>query len=88
MDIANSPVMGVIGELEASREESNACETCGKVYQHRRHLQRHVKYECSGRSAQFKCPICFKTYKRPEHLRRHGLMIHRVTISTPRKKPL
>ncbi|XP_034249715.1 transcription factor steA-like [Thrips palmi] len=85
VDIADSPVMGIIGDLE-SREESNTCETCGKVYQHRRHLQRHVKYECSGRRAQFQCPICFKTYKRPEHLKRHGLLIHRVTINTPRKK--
>ena len=76
--------MGVIGEERKEEPESNTCRTCGKVYQHRRHLQRHQRYECADKGPQFVCPICFKCYRRPEHLKRHGMHIHRMKIHAPR----
>lgn len=79
-------VMGVIGETERKGSDvSNTCQDCGKVYRHRRHLQRHMKYECGSKKARFKCPVCLQTFIRPEHLKRHGMSIHHMKISTPRQ---
>lgn len=79
-------VMGVLGDDKDKYKESdsNECVTCGKVYRHRRHLQRHQRYECGGGRPRFRCPICYQSYIRPEHLKRHGMQIHKMKISTPR----
>ncbi|KAE8747847.1 hypothetical protein FOCC_FOCC005459 [Frankliniella occidentalis] len=78
-------VMGVLGDDKDKYKESdsNECVTCGKVYRHRRHLQRHQRYECGGGRPRFRCPICYQSYIRPEHLKRHGMQIHKMKISTP-----
>lgn len=46
------------------------CEKCHKLYNYKRNLDRHVKYEC-GLSPQFQCPFCGKLSKLKSNLMKH-----------------
>ncbi|XP_011640008.1 longitudinals lacking protein, isoforms A/B/D/L isoform X18 [Pogonomyrmex barbatus] len=46
------------------------CERCGKGYQHRGTLLRHMRHEC-GKEPQFKCPYCAHRTKQRGNLYQH-----------------
>ncbi|KAG8259305.1 hypothetical protein J6590_014774 [Homalodisca vitripennis] len=51
------------------------CENCGKIYQHKRSLWLHEKYEC-GKPPQFLCPHCPYRAKQKGTLKSHVIMKH------------
>lgn len=46
------------------------CDGCGKVYNRKGNLIRHMRYEC-GKEPQFCCHICDKKYFRSDKLAVH-----------------
>lgn len=47
-----------------------SCERCNTVYQHKRTLQRHQRFEC-GQPPQFNCPYCGLPSKRKCNINMH-----------------
>lgn len=52
---------------------------CGRKYKHKRHLNRHLKYEC-GVSKQFKCEECDKKFSHKYNLKNHAIIVHKKLI--------
>ncbi|XP_063229146.1 zinc finger protein 397-like [Bacillus rossius redtenbacheri] len=52
-----------------------ACDQCGKAYNLRHTLLRHMRLEC-GKEPQFQCPHCPKRSKRRSNLLQHIRIIH------------
>lgn len=50
--------------------QSFPCQRCGKVYNRKGNLGRHVRYEC-GKGPQFPCHLCEKKFFRREKLALH-----------------
>lgn len=46
------------------------CNKCNRTYQHKKHLVRHMNFEC-GVEPRFQCPCCPLKFKRNAHLARH-----------------
>lgn len=55
------------------------CFNCGKWYQHRTTLKRHLKLEC-GKEPQFHCSLCPYKAKQKIHLSKHTAAKHRIVI--------
>lgn len=51
------------------------CDVCGKYYQQKSTLYRHVKYEC-GKGNQFQCPYCEKSTRQKYDIKLHVLKKH------------
>lgn len=51
------------------------CMKCGKIYKNRRHLTRHLNFEC-GIPPMFQCPACPARTKRQSNLKQHILRRH------------
>jgi uncharacterized Zn-finger protein len=58
------------------------CPTCGKRYNYKHNLVRHIRQEC-GKEPQFHCPYCSHVTKRKASLQKH---IHRRHINMPNIK--
>ncbi|KAG8259337.1 longitudinals lacking protein, isoforms A/B/D/L-like [Homalodisca vitripennis] len=60
------------------------CGLCGRKYFHKKHLNRHQRYEC-GKDPQFACPYCPYRAKQKicikAHLRRKHPMFFETTYS-------
>ncbi|KAJ8894860.1 hypothetical protein PR048_000167 [Dryococelus australis] len=56
-------------------EDRFRCSQCGKLYQHRRTLMRHVRLEC-GKEPQFPCVHCPIRFKHKSHLQNHIYRVH------------
>ena len=52
-----------------------SCHRCGRLYQNKGSLNRHLDYEC-GQPAKYICEICLKGFKRKTNYQRHVLGIH------------
>lgn len=54
------------------------CGVCGRFYKHKKHLNRHQRYECidCGRKPQFVCPYCPYSGKRKAALEAHVMRRH------------
>lgn len=46
------------------------CQTCGKMYRHKKSLIQHMRFEC-GVEPQFECYICNCRYRQKHDLKRH-----------------
>jgi len=46
------------------------CPGCSRRYRWKKHLNRHLRYEC-GREPQFQCPYCPQRSARREHIVKH-----------------
>ncbi|XP_071449189.1 longitudinals lacking protein, isoforms A/B/D/L isoform X4 [Hetaerina americana] len=53
----------------------HSCGVCGKAYQRKDSLQRHVRWEC-GKEPQFQCPYCPQRSKHRIHVVRHIRRVH------------
>ncbi|KAG8259218.1 hypothetical protein J6590_014688 [Homalodisca vitripennis] len=53
----------------------HSCPQCGKGYQSRNNLQRHVRVEC-GKDPQFACPSCNHRFWYRSKLRNHLIIVH------------
>lgn len=60
------------------------CESCGKVYNYKQDLNRHLKYIC-GKEAQFLCPFCPQKCKLKFNLRTHIVNKHSGLITIDNK---
>lgn len=60
------------------------CESCGKVYNYKHDLNRHLKYIC-GKEAQFLCPFCPQKCKLKFNLRTHIVNKHSGLIAIDNK---
>ncbi|XP_060852511.1 myoneurin-like [Rhopalosiphum padi] len=56
------------------------CAICGKVYVHKRDLNRHAKTHDGSTNS---CGICLKTFTRPDNLRNHVQNLHMIVKNTP-----
>jgi rubrerythrin len=52
------------------------CGRCGKLYNYKRSLTRHIKMEC-GQEPKHECPICMKMYTYKHVLKDHLQVVHR-----------
>jgi hypothetical protein len=55
------------------------CTKCGKVYNWRGNLLRHMRLEC-GKEPQFQCSYCPYMTKHKNHLRRHVMTRHKDVL--------
>jgi hypothetical protein len=55
------------------------CTRCGKVYNWRGNLLRHMRLEC-GKAPQFQCSYCPYETKHKNHLQRHMTSRHRDVL--------
>lgn len=55
------------------------CTRCGKVYNWRGNLLRHMRLEC-GKAPQFQCSYCPYETKHKNHLQRHVTSRHRDVL--------
>ncbi|KAJ9596802.1 hypothetical protein L9F63_012183, partial [Diploptera punctata] len=58
----------------SNKPELFPCTTCGKVYQWKKTLLRHVRHEC-GKGPQFQCPYCPQRTTQKNSLKNH--ILHR-----------
>ncbi|CAH1399500.1 unnamed protein product [Nezara viridula] len=59
-----------------STEEGHYCYSCGRKYKYKKHLNRHVRYEC-GKAPSFLCPHCPKGFSRKQSLTFHVFSKHK-----------
>lgn len=55
------------------------CNRCGRKYQHRGTLSRHIGYEC-GVESKFKCVFCAKKFSRKDLLKLHAARKHGIFL--------
>jgi rubrerythrin len=55
------------------------CRNCGRIYQVKKSLQRHLRHEC-GKEPQFKCPICDKAFYHNFIMFTHALQVHQAKL--------
>lgn len=53
---------------------------CGRSYNHRGTLRRHLKYEC-GVPPQFKCEYCPRTFAQKVNLNKHQMAVHKDILN-------
>ncbi|KAF2903538.1 hypothetical protein ILUMI_02649 [Ignelater luminosus] len=76
---------GVSHKKRKSTSSSNrirgnfGCVQCGRSYNRKDSLQRHLTYEC-GKDPQFQCPFCPQKCKRRAHQMRHIRRQHKDKI--------
>ena len=54
----------------SNKPELFPCTACGKVYQWKKTLLRHVRHEC-GKEPQFQCPYCPQRTTQKNSLKNH-----------------
>lgn len=54
---------------------------CGRSYNHRATMNRHLKYEC-GVPPRFKCNICGKMFAQKVNLNTHLMSVHKSPATT------
>ncbi|KAG8259222.1 longitudinals lacking protein, isoforms N/O/W/X/Y-like [Homalodisca vitripennis] len=69
-------LLNLVEDTAVTKENGpHVCQSCGKVYQQKRTLQRHLRYEC-GVPPQFQCVMCPYRSKHRSHLTRHLVTVH------------
>ena len=63
--------------------ESFTCHQCGRSYQMRHNLVKHLRFECGGQK-HFACNLCPARYTQNGKLRQHMLNAHNIFVP-PRK---
>lgn len=58
-------------------ESSHNCPRCGKSYQHKGSLARHLKVECGNLRSET-CSVCLKSFLYKHHLDRHMKFVHNM----------
>jgi len=76
---------GLVDEMEFP-PKSNVifnCHQCGRTYQMRHNLVKHLRFECGGQK-HFACSLCPSRYTQNGKLRQHMLNAHNIFVP-PRK---
>ncbi|XP_034249683.1 longitudinals lacking protein-like isoform X5 [Thrips palmi] len=60
-----------------TNEPSHNCPRCGKSYQHKGSLSRHLRVECGNRRSET-CSVCLKSFLYKHHLERHMKFVHNM----------
>jgi uncharacterized Zn-finger protein len=76
------PVVTSWSSTQMEPKELFACPTCGKRYNYKHNLGRHIRQEC-GKEPQFHCPYCSHVTKHKASLQKH---IHRRHSQMPNIK--
>lgn len=58
-------------------EPAHNCPRCGKSYQHKGSLSRHLRVECGNRRSET-CSVCLKSFLYKHHLERHMKFVHNI----------
>lgn len=58
-------------------ESSHNCPRCGKSYQHKGSLSRHLRVECGNLRSEM-CSVCLKSFLYKHHLDRHMKYVHNM----------
>merc|ERR1719204_903470 len=69
-----------------AKKKELKCALCGKLFGHRRNLQRHHRLFHAKKKKKFRCSMCGYTTPRRDALRRHKRKIHQCDVTTMRKK--
>lgn len=64
------PVVNPWPSSELNQNKLFACQTCGKRYNYKHNLGRHIRQEC-GKEPQFHCPYCSHVTKHKASLQKH-----------------
>lgn len=64
----------------SKRPDVFPCTACGKVYQWKKTLIRHVRHEC-GKEPQFQCPFCPQRTTQKTSLKNHIRIRHPLNIT-------
>ncbi|KAG8259389.1 hypothetical protein J6590_014859 [Homalodisca vitripennis] len=59
-----------------------SCTKCGRQYNRKDNLQRHVRFEC-GKEPQFKCPHCDHKTKQSGNMKTHIILKHPHQLNKP-----
>lgn len=62
-----------------SAEECPECNVCGKRFQTKHHLRRHMTMHSTAKP--FACSICGTRFKRKDHLQKHVICTHHKSAS-------
>nr|XP_033333668.1 transcription factor che-1-like [Megalopta genalis] len=71
------------GSWAARGTETFTCHRCGRSYQMRHNLVKHLRFECGGHK-HFACSLCPARYTQNGKLRQHMLNAHNIFVP-PRK---
>ncbi|KAG5320245.1 ZBT18 protein, partial [Pseudoatta argentina] len=55
------------------------CHQCGRTYQSRHNLVKHLRFECGGQK-HFACSLCPSRYTQNGKLRQHMLNAHNIFV--------
>ncbi|XP_026291498.1 longitudinals lacking protein, isoforms A/B/D/L-like [Frankliniella occidentalis] len=66
---------GLQFNIHGKNNQAYPCSKCGRVYQNKSTLNRHLKFEC-GQLPQFACPFCEHKSKRKYDLFSHVRLLH------------
>jgi len=64
-----------VGTILVAKPKLYPCKKCGRAYQWKKTLLRHVRMEC-GKEPQFQCPYCPQKSKLKCNLKQHILHKH------------
>lgn len=65
----------LINDISKNYQPPNLCWKCRRVYRHKSHLTRHLRYEC-GVEPKFSCQYCPYKSKLKHNLKSHVLFKH------------
>ena len=66
--------------FSASRVSGWVCRQCGKQYQWKESLYKHIRIEC-GKDPAFQCSVCLKKFKHKHHWKSHLRLIHSISYT-------
>ncbi|KMQ97281.1 zinc finger protein 569 [Lasius niger] len=82
LDLPSVASRGLVSEFSKRNRVFN-CHQCGRSYQMRHNLVKHLRFECGGQK-HFACLLCPSRYTQNGKLRQHMLNTHNIFVP-PRK---
>lgn len=64
-------------EFEDGNNVMFSCPKCGRNYNHRSNLSRHLRLEC-GIGPRYQCEVCQRRFKHRHHMTDHLKRVHQI----------